>query len=152
MTGLGGDLMREVVTMQLFDGARSGLSQSVRVLNKHVLNPVMLRMAGRPHWYAARLEHVGRRSGRPFATPIVATEIPDGFVIPLPYGTGVDWLRNIQAAGGGALVVQGRRYTLSAPEVFATSEIYPDLPHDEQVRARVWKIGHWLRVKAVPQG
>lgn len=137
--------------MDLVDGARTGLAQAVRVLNKHVLNPVMLRLAGRPHWYAARLEHVGRRSGRSFATPIVATAVPGGFVVPLPYGTGVDWLRNLQAAGGGSLVVRGRRYTLTSPEVFTTSQIYPDLPHNEQVRARVWRIGHWLRVTAAPQ-
>ena len=37
---------------------------AVRRFNRRWLNPVMLRMAGRPNWYAARLEHVGRRSGR----------------------------------------------------------------------------------------
>jgi hypothetical protein len=26
----------------------------LRVFNKHVLNPVMLRLAGRKHWYARR--------------------------------------------------------------------------------------------------
>ena len=81
---------------------------------------------------------------------MLARAVPGGFVVPLPYGTHVDWLRNLQAAGSGVLVVRGRRYTLSGPEVLETSEIYPDLPHSEQVRSRVWHFGHWLRVTATP--
>jgi hypothetical protein len=131
-------------------GRIAGIGDGVRTFNKHILNPVMLTLAGRSRWYAARLEHVGRRSGRSYATPIVATAVPGGLVIPLPCGTGVDWLRNLQAADGGVLVMHGQRFTLSAPQVLTTTEIYPDLPHSEQVRSRVWRIGHWLRVRAIP--
>jgi deazaflavin-dependent oxidoreductase (nitroreductase family) len=133
-------------------GVRTGIRDAVRGFNKRLLNPVMLRLAGRRHWYAARLEHVGRRSGRSYATPVVASPVPGGFVVPLPYGQDVDWLRNVQAAQGGILVVQGRRYAFTEPEVLRTSQIYPDLPHQDQLRSRVWRIGHWLRVKAAPEG
>lgn len=135
----------------LIDQARAGVRQTVRRFNKRLLNPVMLVLAGRPHWYAARLEHVGRSSGRSYATPVVATAVPGGFVVPLPYGPGVDWLRNLQASGSGAIVVHGRRYRLSDPMVLATAEIYPDLPRRDRYRARLWRIGHWLRVDARPQ-
>jgi len=138
------------MVMLLVPGTRIGPGDVIRVFNKHLLNPVMLTLAGRPHWYASRLEHVGRRSGRRYATPVVAHAVPGGFVVPLPYGTRVDWLRNLEAAGEGVLVTQGRRYALSAPEVLETSEIYAELPRREQVRARVWRIGHWLRVAGVP--
>ena len=60
--------------------------RAVRTINRRALNPAMLRLAGRPHWYAARLEHVGRRSGRGYATPVVALPVRDGFAIPLVYG------------------------------------------------------------------
>lgn len=56
----------------------------VRTFNKHILNPMMLAVAGRRHWYAAALHHTGRRSGRHYTTPVVAQPVPDGFVIPLP--------------------------------------------------------------------
>lgn len=150
--GLGRPTCDEVMTMAMLvtHGLRTRVKDAIRVSNKHVLNPVMLRLAGRPHWYAARLEHVGRRSGRSYATPVVASAVPGGFVVPLPYGTRVDWLRNLESAGGGALVVHGRRYTLADPQVLRTSEIYADLPHGDQVRSRVWRIGYWLRVTAVP--
>jgi hypothetical protein len=138
--------------MQGARDVRTGIRDAVRGFNKHLLNPAMLRLAGRPHWYAARLEHVGRRSGRRYATPVVASAVPGGFVVPLPYGPGVDWLRNVQAAQGGVLVVQGRRYTFTEPEVLRTSQLYPDLPHRDQLRSRLWRIGHWLRVKAAPEG
>jgi deazaflavin-dependent oxidoreductase (nitroreductase family) len=129
-------------------GVVRGLNTLIRGFNKHVLNPAMLHLAGRPHWYAARLEHVGRRSGRSYATPLVAAEVPGGFVIPLPYGPDVDWLRNLRA-GGAVLVTGGRRYALSAPEVLRTGEIFDELPRKEQLRARLWRIDHWVRVVGV---
>lgn len=135
---------------QLIPGAPSSIGDAVRIFNKHVLNPVMLALAGRPWWYAARLEHVGRRSGRSFATPVVAKAVPGGFLVPLPYGPKVDWLRNLQASGSAVLVVQGRRYALGGPEVFTTQDLYPDLPRSEQLRSRLWHIEHWLKVSAVP--
>ncbi len=65
----------------------------VRMFNKRVLNPFTMRMAGRKYWYASVIEHTGRRSGTEYATPVVAEAVPDGFIIPLPYGVGVDWAR-----------------------------------------------------------
>ena len=44
---------------------------TVRVFNKHLLNPAMLLVAGRKHWYAGVIEHTGRRSGKNYATPVV---------------------------------------------------------------------------------
>lgn len=136
--------------VQVARDVRTGIRDAVRGFNKRLLNPVMLQLAGRPHWYAARLEHVGRRSGRSYATPVVASAVPGGFLVPLPYGQDVDWLCNVQAAQGGVLMVQGLRYTLTEPEVLRSSQIYPDLPHREQRMTKVWRIGYWLRVKATP--
>jgi deazaflavin-dependent oxidoreductase (nitroreductase family) len=139
-----------MMTTRLVSGPAAGIGSAIRTFNKHITNPAMLLLAGRPGWYAARLEHRGRRSGRAYATPVVATEVPGGFVVPLPYGPHVDWLLNLQAADGGTLVVHGRRFTLSAPRVSDTSEIYAELPRSERIRAQVWRIGHWLRVEATP--
>lgn len=87
----------------------------VRTFNKHVLNPVMMRLAGRRHWYAAVIRHTGRRSGKDYATPIVVERVEGGFLIPLPYGTGVDWLRNIRAAGTATIVDAGVTYASPTP-------------------------------------
>ena len=60
---------------------------TVRVFNKHVLNPVMMLVAGQKYWFAGVIEHTGRRSGKKYSTPVVIDRVGDGFIIPLPYGT-----------------------------------------------------------------
>ena len=121
----------------------------LRKFNKHVLNPVMRLAAGRRHWYAGALHHVGRRSGRPYVTPLVAEPIPGGFVIPLPYGADVDWLRNLRAAGRATLVVEGREHTIDEPVVVPAREA---LPIVREKRRRVWHrlgIEEFLRVREI---
>ena len=73
------------------------LNDAVRIF-KRILNPVMVASA-RHHWYAAVLRTEGRRSGKEYATPVTAEPTEDGFVIPLSYGEGVDWLKNVRTAG-----------------------------------------------------
>lgn len=90
---------------------------AVRTFNKHVLNPAMLLLAGRRHWYAAALRHTGRRTGKVRTTPVVTERVTDGFITPLPYGTGVDWLRNVQAAGKATITVDGRSYDVVDPQI-----------------------------------
>lgn len=125
----------------------AGSRQSrIRAFNKRVLNPLMLTVAGRRYWYAAALHHIGRRSGRAYTTPVVAEPVSGGFVIPLPYGTGVDWLRNIQATGRAGIDVHGRTYTVTDPRVIDGGQA---LPMVRAGRRRVWQrlgIMHYLLV------
>ena len=44
------------------------------------------------------VHHVGRRSGRPYETPVLLTPIDGGFLIPLTYGPDRDWVRNVTAS------------------------------------------------------
>ncbi len=99
----------------------------VRTFNKYVLNPLMLLLAGRKHWYAAVIRHTGRRSGNEYATPVVADRVAGGFILPLPYGSGVDWLRNVLAADKATLTVDGRSYDVVAPEIIDAAAAAPEL-------------------------
>lgn len=108
-------------------GGHSPANGAVRTFNKHLLNPVMLHLAGRRHWYAARIEHVGRRSGRPYATPVVARPVAGGFALPLPYGRDTDWCRNLLAAGGGVVTYDGTRCTVTAPRVVPAARVVDDV-------------------------
>ena len=90
---------------------------AVRTFNKYVFNPAMLHLAGRKHWYAAVIRHTGRNSGRHYATPVVADRVADGFILPLPYGTHVDWLRNVLSAGQATITVGGQSYEVVEPEI-----------------------------------
>ena len=133
-----------------FRGHRPALLNAVRRFNRRVLNPQMLRVAGGAHWYAARLEHRGRRSGRTYLTPVVARPVPGGFAVPLPYGTGVDWLRNLQASGRGTLLVKGRRYIVTQPRVVPTVAIAGDIGAPYRWMSHLYAIRCWLVVAVEP--
>ena len=109
---------------------------TIRAFNKRVLNPAMRTMAGRRHWYAALLRHVGRRTGRPYATPVVAVPVDGGFIVPLPYGEEVDWLRNATAAGRATIEFQGETFEVGAPLLLDAAQALPVL--DERHR-RAWQ-------------
>lgn len=96
----------------------------IRLSNKYLLNPLMLRLAGTRYWYASVIRHTGRRSGKQFATPVVADRVGDRFIVPLPYGTQVDWLRNVLTAGRAGLVSKGTSFELTAPEIIDATEAY----------------------------
>jgi deazaflavin-dependent oxidoreductase (nitroreductase family) len=98
-------------------GGSDRVRDAVRTFNKHVLNPAMMRLAGHKYWYAAVIRHTGRNSGRRYSTPVVAERLPDGFILPLPYGTRVDWLLNVQASGRAAITANGRTYDVCDPIV-----------------------------------
>ena len=96
---------------------------TVRVFNKHILNPAMMLMAGRKHWYAGVIEHTGRRSGNKYATPVVVERVNDGFIIPLHYGTQVDWLRNVLAARRATVRVHGKTYQAVEPQIIDAAKV-----------------------------
>jgi deazaflavin-dependent oxidoreductase (nitroreductase family) len=63
------------------------------------------------------LEHRGRRSGKVFRTPVVVRPTSDGFVVPMPWGEGTDWCRNVRASGQAVIRWNGRAYLVDRPEV-----------------------------------
>jgi deazaflavin-dependent oxidoreductase (nitroreductase family) len=83
-----------------------------------MLNPVIMRLAGRRHFrMAAQIRHVGRRSGRPYVTPAGARLAGDVFVIPLTFGNQSDWSRNVRAAGGCSIRLNGVDYQAGHPQL-----------------------------------
>jgi deazaflavin-dependent oxidoreductase (nitroreductase family) len=123
------------------------LKNAVRVFNKHVLNPVMMNLAGRKHWYAAVIRHTGRRSGKSYATPVVADRVADGFILPLPYGTGVDWLRNMLASGRAAVTVAGETFDVTAPEIIDAATAMPQLSLRHRRAFQQFGIDNFVKLK-----
>ena len=108
-------------------------SRSPRVLGfakrskKYVTNPVMLRFSGHSG-LSAIVRHVGRRSGTPYSTPVVACQVGEDVVIPLPYGTDVDWLRNWRAAGRAIVDLEGHSFIVTEPAVLDLDAVVDGLP------------------------
>ena len=90
------------------------------------LNPVMRKLAGRRHMrMAAQIRHVGRRSGRSYVTPAGARLTGDTFVIPLTFGNQSDWSRNVRAAGGCEIRLDGADYRADRPELADREQAAP---------------------------
>jgi len=87
-------------------------------LNLRFSNAFMRPIAAWLPWFAV-LEHVGRTSGTVRRTALMAFHRkPDRWVMALTYGTDVQWLRNVLAAGGGRLQSRGRWVDVTEPRQF----------------------------------
>jgi hypothetical protein len=76
---------------------------------------------------------------------VVARPTDGGFAIPLPYGTDVDWLRNLQAAGRGILVVDGVRHPITDPRIVPVDDL-PGLSATWRALSHLYGIRQWLTV------
>ncbi len=75
-------------------------------LNRRVTNPLLRNLVGIGPF--AELEHVGRRSGLARHTVLLAFRDGSTVTVALTYGPDVDWLKNIEAAGGARMRLRGR--------------------------------------------
>ncbi|MGN7780695.1 nitroreductase family deazaflavin-dependent oxidoreductase [Mycolicibacterium sp. 22603] len=89
--------------------------------NRRFVNPIVRPLAGHLLLWSA-VDHVGRRSGRQYRTPVTVFPTTDGVAILLPYGVDTDWVRNLRAAGSGTVEVNGRRLAVRDPRVVSTAE------------------------------
>jgi len=93
----------------------------VRPLTK-VLNPLMVRLAGRRFFPMAQIHHVGRRSGKAYVTPTSAHVHGDMLLIGLTFGNQSDWSRNVRAAGGCTVRLGGHAYRATSPELITWAD------------------------------
>lgn len=92
-------------------------------INKRVFNPIEVRRGARPV-----LIHMGRSSGKTYRTPLDAHPLPGGYLfIPL-YGPRTDWVRNVMAAQGARLSVDGQEIELRSPRLVKKKDIWPLVP------------------------
>lgn len=89
------------------------LARANRVGFNHVVRLIAPRLPG-----FGIVVHQGRRSGRSYRTPVNVFRREGGFLIALTYGSDSDWVKNVIANGGCELETRGRRYTLTAPQVY----------------------------------
>lgn len=114
-----------------------------REINKRYVNPLMLNFAGHRYNPQGIVYHKGRKSGRSYTTPVTILPVTNGFIIPLPYGTDVDWCRNILAAEQCTIQWHGNIYTVIEPTVKNAEDVINKLPPMRQ------KIFHMIGVKSV---
>jgi len=125
------------------------LPKALARFNKRVTNRITPRVAGWAPGFAI-IEHVGRKSGRTYRTPVNAFREGDTLTFALTYGPESEWVRNVLAASGCR--ARMRRATLTLTE--------PRLVHDEERRRvpalvrlalRTMKVDYFLEVKVAEE-
>jgi deazaflavin-dependent oxidoreductase (nitroreductase family) len=111
---------------------------------------IELRSAGKRSKSTAAVHHTGRKSGRGYVTPVWAHRVGDRFFVGLPYGTGVDWCRNVIAAGGCALAYDGARYDVIAPVIVPVQDAPPRLAGTRRHMLELMGIESFLRLDIAP--
>lgn len=71
----------------------------------------------------------------------------DGFIIPLGYGTRVDWLQNVLAAGRATVSAEGETRDVTEPEVIDAATALPMLSLKRRRTFERVGITQYLRVK-----
>jgi deazaflavin-dependent oxidoreductase (nitroreductase family) len=118
-----------------------------------VVNPLVLRIAGRRHMpVVGIIHHRGRKTGRPYTTPLgIRPATAGGFVMPLTFGERAGWYRNIVAAGGCIVTWRGVNHTVTSPVIVDRATALPAFPRYEQLALRAIGINQfvWLRPEPV---
>jgi deazaflavin-dependent oxidoreductase (nitroreductase family) len=116
-------------------------------LATRLFNPLAMLFAGtRVFPLYGVLEHRGRRSGKVFHTPVVVRPTADGFIVPMPWGEGTDWYRNVRAAGEAVIRWKGRSYPVDRPEVLDAQSAQVYFGASQQAGMKRFGIRQVLRV------
>src|SRR5258708_1462470 len=141
-----GALVAALVTLIVLIRGKS-IRYNQRKINKRYVNPLMLKFAGSRYSPQAVVYHKGRKSGRSYTTPVVIEPVTDGFIIPLPYGTDVDWCRNILAAGQCTIQWHGNSYTVVEPALINAEDVIAKLSSMRQRIFRMIGVKQVLKVR-----
>jgi deazaflavin-dependent oxidoreductase (nitroreductase family) len=110
------------------------LLDRIRVLNKYVINKLLIHISGKDLGMFAILTHTGRKSGKLYQIPIIVVPVPNGFVIALTYGRKTDWYENVKAKGGCSLKWKRQELALTHPE-------FIDQPQGLQAFPALFRLG-----------
>jgi deazaflavin-dependent oxidoreductase (nitroreductase family) len=102
------------------------LPQWLARFNRYFTNPIQRMWAG---WAPAMgiIEHVGRKSGKQYRTPVNVFPSEDGLAILLTYGPGRDWQKNLEAAGGGQIRHYAKTRSYTDPRMMTKAEAAPSV-------------------------
>jgi len=109
-----------------------------------VLAPIA-RQGWIPVW--GLVEHVGRKSGRRYQTPVAILRAGDRLVIPVPFGLGTQWVQNVLAAGQATLHWRGDRVPVVDARVVTWSEVRPLVRRSLGIIVRLTRIRDMVSVR-----
>jgi deazaflavin-dependent oxidoreductase (nitroreductase family) len=118
----------------------------IRPFTTHVFNPFSRLFV---RWLPGFgiLGYRGRRSGKAYRTPMNAFRHGDEWVFALTYGSDVQWVKNVLAAGEATLEIRRRTIRLVDPELF----VDPDrrlMPFPVRQVLGIMRVSEFLRMRA----
>ena len=119
----------------------------IRRMNRSATNPRVMRTAGTAQTHTSVIQHISRKSGCTYETPIDTIETCSGLLIALPYGTRADWLRNVLDAGSATVVTNGERVDVNRPTIVAISDLAESIPRRTMRMLRLFGVSQCLHLE-----
>jgi deazaflavin-dependent oxidoreductase (nitroreductase family) len=117
-----------------------------RHLANRFIDPLLLPVATRLPAFGV-LTHVGRKTGRVYRTPINLFRRGDAYLFFLTYGSDVQWVKNVIAAGSCSVETGGRAVELVEPELITDPELRPAPPPVRFLERRIAGVTQYLRMR-----
>jgi deazaflavin-dependent oxidoreductase (nitroreductase family) len=126
---------------------QQSLLNRMRFLNKRIFNRLTLKFAGSAYSPISIIRHFGRRSGTTYETPVIVELLGDKFLFALPYGSKVDWYRNILAARRGTVIWHGKEYPVASPEPLVGTALL-SFPVMLRLIVQIVGVKHFVQMKS----
>ena len=94
------------------------------------------------------ITHIGRKSARPYRTPVNVFQRGSEYVFFLTYGSDVQWVKNVVAKGSCSIETHGRVVELVEPRLITDPELRPAPPLVRFVERRIAGVTQYLRMRA----
>ena len=120
----------------------------LRPFTTRIVNPVTRLFAGWLPGFAI-ISYRGRKSGRRYRTPMNVFKRGDAYVFALTYGSEVQWVRNVKAAGGCEIRTRGHDIRLVDPEIFVDPTRHL-MPLPVRIILGLNDVSEFMRLRIVP--
>lgn len=131
-------------------GRRLSFGRRILLAMQRPYNAFAMTFAGRRASPFGVIKHRGRRSGREYATPLALRPTASGFVVPLAWGAGTDWARNLVAAGGGVVRWHGADYPVVSPRFIHAADALSAFSPLSRAVLRLSGLDDFLRLEHAP--
>ena len=120
----------------------------LRPFTTRIVNPGTRLFAGWLPGFAI-ISYRGRKSGRRYRTPMNVFKRGDTYVFALTYGSEVQWVKNVQAAGGCEIRTRGHDVRLVDPEIFVDPTRHL-MPLPVRIILGLNDVSEFMRLRIVP--
>lgn len=111
----------------------------------HVFNRFSRLFAHRLPGFAI-IRYRGRKTGKTYRTPMNVFRDGDSYIFALTYGSDVQWVKNVLAAGEADLESRGRTIHVTHPRLFVDPERRL-MPHPVRLFLGLLRVSEFLRME-----